>query len=91
MTEEKKFRFITPVDRLPDFYAKPRPGIYDEIIEEFTKSGLKFAEVNECGRKAVTVVMGLRNRLKKSGNQNIRVVHKSKEHNVFIMRKDSSQ
>ena len=85
MTEEKKFRFLVPLAAPPPS-RRGRPGIYREIIEEFAKSGLEYAEVKDIGRKPTTVTFCLRNHLKKAGIENIRVMLRKKLGKVFLVK-----
>jgi hypothetical protein len=89
MPEEKKFRFLTPIDKYPSSFERRRPSVYGEIIEEFMNSDLQYAEVNDCGRSPTTMYVGLRKYLKKAGNQKVRVLLKRKDGKVFIVREEN--
>ena len=57
---------ITPVKELPPRRFR-REKVYDEIIEEFLASGVKYAEVTVEGKRPATVLSALRKRAKYKG------------------------
>lgn len=75
MTEEGKetdFHFLKPVEALP-IRKRERASFYDQIIDEFIESRLKYAMVKEMDKKPLSITYALRRILKKRGLKNIRV------------------
>jgi len=54
---------IKPVKELPPRRFR-RVTLYDEIVEDFLKSGEKYAEISVEGKKPATVLSALRKRAK---------------------------
>ncbi len=87
MSEDKKessFRFLTPVDMLP--LRPDQRGIYDNILDEFVKSGLRYAEVADIGRKptVVSVMLKLRKKKRQIGNVDVEIRNKK----VYLIKSD---
>ena len=61
----KKYK-IKPVKELPRRRLR-RETLYDELVDDFLKSGEKYAEVSVEGKKSATVLSALRKRAKVKG------------------------
>ncbi|MEM2129194.1 MAG: zinc ribbon domain-containing protein [Candidatus Bathyarchaeia archaeon] len=85
---EKDFRFLEPVEHLPPTKRR-KPSFYDEIIDEFRESGLKFAEVKGTGRSPETVQIMLSQRLKERKEECIKVRLRNKK--VYLERMDVTE
>jgi hypothetical protein len=68
----KNFRFITPVESLPG-KKRDSKSLYDDIINEFSESKLKYAEVTLTGKAPLTIASSLRRCLKQKGISEIKV------------------
>jgi hypothetical protein len=68
----KKFRFIVPVESLPRAKGDSS-SLYKDIIKEFMDSKLKYAEVTLADKSTRTINAGLRHHLKKKGISTIKV------------------
>ena len=62
----KKKYTIKPVKELPRRRLR-RETLYDELVDDFLKSGEKYAEVSVEGKKSATVLSALRKRVKGKG------------------------
>jgi len=74
--KEKEFRFLIPVEKMPP--GRGTRGLYDNILEEFIESGLRYAEVKEMGKSPGAVSYMLKKKLKERRipNTNVRVRNK---------------
>jgi len=72
ITQENELRFLQPVERIPSPKRKKR-SVYDEIIMEFLKLNLKYAEVKNVNKAPQTIYMMINLRLKKMQLENIKV------------------
>jgi len=80
--EKKKKYFLLPVKKIP---SKPRKSVlYNNILDEFIKSGLRCAEVTEVGRKPRTIQIMLKKKLKERLTENIKVRLRNKK--VYLER-----
>jgi len=70
--EKANLRFMKPVESLP-IRMRERHSFYEGIVDEFVESGLKYAMVNDMGKKPITVAYGLRRALEKRGIKSIKV------------------
>lgn len=57
---------IKPVKELPRRRLRREP-LYDDLVDDFLKSGEKYAEVSVEGKKPATVLSALRKRAKGKG------------------------
>jgi hypothetical protein len=71
---------------LPRRSRKGNYSFYDEIIREFLYSGVKYARVKDIGKKPMTVLVGIKNRVRQR-KDNINVVIRNKR--VYLERLDS--
>jgi hypothetical protein len=87
MSEKANFRYIVPLEKLPD--RKRSDGkIYAEIIQDFDNSGLKYAEVTLTSKNPLTVCAYLRNRVRETGIKTIRVRYLCKK--VYLERENET-
>jgi hypothetical protein len=84
--KEKSFRFLTPVEMLP--LRPDQRGIYDSILDEFIKSGLKYAEVVDIGKKLENVSVMLKLRKKKRHIENVDIEVRNKK--VYLVKSDAT-
>ncbi len=63
---------------------RQRTSYYTEIIDDFQRSGQQSAAVEETGKKAVTLVQGLRKALQAEGLTDISVVQRGDK--TFLVR-----
>jgi len=70
--KEKVFRFIIPIEILPP-KIRERDNFYEQIINEFISSGLKYASMKDINKKPLTIAYGLRSVLKRRGLKNIKI------------------
>lgn len=82
------FRFLKPIEHLPPTKRR-KPSFYDEIINEFIASGLKYAEVKETGRAPETVQIMLSLRLKEKQLTFIKARIRNKK--VYLERVDAQE
>lgn len=61
---EKPLRFMKSIEKLPGKCRGRGSSVYDEILREFVYSGAKYAEVKDMGKKPLSVLVGIKNRLK---------------------------
>ena len=80
--KEKDFRFLIPVEKIPPGPVKTM--IYDNILQEFIQSRLKYAEVKDIGKKPATMAMTLKRRLKERHIENIKVTRRKEK--VYLAR-----
>lgn len=71
-SDHKSFRFIVPVENLPGI-NEDKSSLYNDIINEFLSSKLRYAEVILPDRSPRQINMGLRHYLKKKGIKGVRV------------------
>jgi len=86
MAEEKEeiaLRYLIPVEKVPTKRA-PRTTLYDDIIKEFIESKLRYAEVREMGRRPLTILYNLKEKLKEKGIENIKARYRNKK--VYLER-----
>jgi hypothetical protein len=84
MTEEKKFRFLIPLTAPPSLRNR-QPNLYDDILEEFTKSDLKYAELKDLGRNLSSANYCLRKKIKKQGKK-VSVIYHRKEGKIILIK-----
>jgi hypothetical protein len=63
--------------------------IYDNILQEFARSGARYAEVRNIGRKPETVFIMLKSRMRKLEISDIDIKIRNKQ--VYLERTDSKQ
>ena len=80
MAQSSKGYRLVPAD-VP---RRQRTSFYTEIIDEFQKGGEKSAVVEGTGKKAVTLVQGLRKALQSEGITDVGVVQRGDQ--TFLVR-----
>jgi len=82
LEKDGAFRFLIPVDVIP---GEPiSKSVYDNILQEFVKSGLQYAMVKDLGKKAKTIWLSLNYRKKRLGITDVDVTVRNKK--VYLER-----
>lgn len=71
---------------LEKFYPRQRPGKYLEALMEFMDSGEDVAELTEFSAKTTSLIIYMREVIKKAGIKN--VIISNKRGRVFLIRKE---
>jgi len=84
---EEISKFLRPIDYLPH-RRRAMNSFYDEVVREFVFSGLKYAEIKDLGRKPITVLIMLKNRVKRR-KESIQVYMRNKK--IYLERLEPSE
>jgi hypothetical protein len=85
---ETPLRFLKKVEALPQRYRSGQESYYDEILREFLYSGARYAQVKDVGKKPLTVLVGLNNRLKRRKDKVRTCIRSGK---VYLEKLDASE